>query len=67
MQKDVKDEKVFEVGVQPSIEVQMSTKMQPSVMEIDMNAPSFIKVRRHVIIMDRATFMDKSIHILDPN
>jgi transcriptional regulator of NAD metabolism len=43
----------------------MLTKVQPSAMEIDMNAPSFIEAKRHVIIMDRATLLDKGIHILD--
>jgi hypothetical protein len=53
--------------VQPSIEMQTSTKVQPSAMEINMNAPSSIEARRHIIIMDRTTLMDKGIHILDLN
>jgi transcriptional regulator of NAD metabolism len=43
----------------------MSTKVQPSAMEIDMSAPSFIEARRHAIIMDISTLLDKGIHILN--
>jgi hypothetical protein len=67
VQKDIEDEEISEVGMQSSIKVQMLTKVQPSAMEIDMNAPSFIKAKRHVIIMDRATLLNKGIHILDPD
>jgi len=45
----------------------MSTQVQPSVMEIDMNAPSSMEAKRYIIVMDRATLLDKGIHILNPN
>ncbi len=32
-----------------------------------MNAPSFVEVRRHAIIMDKATLLDKGIRIPDLN
>jgi len=41
--------------------------MQSSVMEIDMSAPSSTKARRPTTIMDKATFLDKGIRILDLN
>jgi hypothetical protein len=41
--------------------------MQPSAMEIDMNALGVIKAIRRTTIMDKATLMDKGICILDPN
>jgi len=50
---------------QPSIEVQMSTKVQPSIMEIDMSVLGFAKAKRHATIMDRAILLNK--HICIPN
>jgi hypothetical protein len=41
--------------------------MQPSGMEIDMNAPGATELRKHATIMDIATLLDKGICILDPN
>jgi hypothetical protein len=32
-----------------------------------MSAPGFTKAKRCTTIMDKATFLDKSIHIPDPN
>ncbi len=43
----------------------MLIEVQPSAMEIDMNAPGSVKVRRHAMIMDKATLLDKGIRILD--
>jgi hypothetical protein len=63
MQKDAEEEKVFTTGVQPSTEVEMSTKVQPSVMEIDMSVLGFTKARRRATIMDKTTLLDKGIHI----
>jgi hypothetical protein len=51
--------------VQPSSKVQMLIEMQPSAMEIDVNAPSSVEVRRHAIIMNKATLLDKGIRIPD--
>jgi hypothetical protein len=61
MQKDTKEEDVFKAGVQPL------TKVQPSAMEIDMNASRATKVIRCATIMDKATLLDKGIRILDLN
>jgi hypothetical protein len=41
----------------------MLTEVQPNAMEIDMNVPSATKVRRHATIMDKATLLNKGIHI----
>lgn len=61
MQKDTKEEDVFKARVQPLIE------MQPSAMEIDMNAPGVTEARRCKTIMDRPTLLNKGIHIPNPN
>jgi hypothetical protein len=49
--------------VQPSTEVQMSIEVQPNVMEINMSALGVTKVKRRVTVMDKATLLDKGIHI----
>ncbi len=64
-QKDVEEEEVFVVGMQRSIEVQASTKVQPSVMEIDMNVPGVIEEIRQTTFMDKPTLLDKGICIPD--
>ncbi len=53
--------------MQPLIEVQMLTIVQPSVMEIDMSVPGCTNVRRHATIMDKATFLNKGICIPNLN
>jgi len=49
--------------VQPSTKMYMLIKVQPWAMEIDMSALGAIEAKRCVIIMDRATFLDKGIFI----
>jgi hypothetical protein len=44
----------------------MLTKVQPRVMEINMNMLGATKAKRGTTIMDKATFLDKGIRILDP-
>jgi hypothetical protein len=44
----------------------MSTKIQPSAMEIDTNAPSSTKGRKCATIMDKVTLLDKCIRIPNP-
>jgi hypothetical protein len=65
MQKNKKEEDVFEVRVQPLIKMQTSTKVQPNVMEINMSALGVIEARRCATIMDITTLLDKDIHIPD--
>ncbi len=60
MQKDAREEDVPKASVQPS------TKVQPRAMEIDMNVLGAIEAKRCTTIMDRITFLNKSICILDP-
>ncbi len=67
MKQNTKEKEVFEEGMQSSTEVQMLIVMQPSAMEIDMSALGSIEVRRCVTIMDRATLMDKGVHVPNPN
>jgi hypothetical protein len=43
----------------------MLIEVQPSAMEIDMNVLGSVKLRRHAIIMDKATLLDKGIRIPD--
>jgi hypothetical protein len=64
MQKNTKEEDVSEVRVQPSIKMQTLTKVQPNVMEINVNAPNVIEARRCTTIMD-ITLLNKGIHIPD--
>jgi len=64
-QKDVEEEEIFVVGVQPSIEMHTSTEVQPSVMEINMNVPSVIEVIKQTTFMDKPTLLDKGICIPD--
>jgi predicted transglutaminase-like protease len=45
----------------------MLTKVQPSAMEIDMNALGSTKVKRRATIMDKATLLDKGICIPNPD
>jgi hypothetical protein len=40
--------------------------VQPRAMEIDMNVLGAIEAKRCTTIMDRITFLNKSICILDP-
>jgi len=60
-QKDAGEEEISKARVHPS------TKVQPSAMEIDMNALGSVEVKRHAIIMDKATLLDKGIRIPNLN
>jgi hypothetical protein len=51
--------------MQPSTKVQMSTKVQPNAMEINMSVLGSIEVRKLATIMDKATLLDKGIRIPD--
>ncbi len=59
--KDTKKEDIFEMRVQ------MSTKIQPTIMEINMSAPWATKARRCATIMDKTTLLDKGTHIPNRN
>jgi hypothetical protein len=59
--KDAEEEDVFE------IRVQMSTKTQPTIMEINMSAPGATKAKKCATIMDKTTLLDKSTHIPNHN
>jgi helix-turn-helix protein len=67
VKQNTKEKEVFEEGMQSSTEVQILIVMQPSAMEIDMNALSSIEVKRCATIMDKATLLDKGIHVPNPN
>jgi len=54
-QKEAKEGKILEVGVQPLREV------QPSGMEIDMIAPRAIYARKRATIMEKSTLLDKGV------
>jgi hypothetical protein len=62
----VEEEKLFEARMQPSTKVQMSIEVQPSAMEMDMNAPCVIKAKRHATIMDKGILIDKKRYVEDP-
>jgi len=59
--KDTEEEDIFEM------KVQMSTKIQPTMMEINMSGLGATKARRCATIMDRTIFLDKGIHISNHN
>ncbi len=59
--KDAEEEDVFE------IRVQMSTKTQPTIMEINMSALGATKAKRCATIMDKTTLLGKSTHIPNHN
>lgn len=59
--KDAKEKEVPKVAMQPLKEV------QPSIMEINMATLAAKNARRKITMLDKATLLERGIHILDLN